>query len=129
MCICHDRELAEKLGGIFHFIGEHGQLDVRRGHTRSIEHDYMMGMYWKRGAVSRAMLRGGKEPDRIAMNDAAILLSDLDIVDAEELLRVINMLMRGGAKSLLLVGDKFSETVINFILNNKKPEKFRHCCG
>ena len=39
--------------------------------------------------------------------------------------RVINMLMRGGAKSLLLVGDKFSETVINFILNNKKPEKFR----
>ncbi len=123
--ICHDRELAEKLGEIVHFIGEHGQLDVRRGHTRSIEHDYMKGMYWKRGAVSRAMLRGGKQPDRIAMNDAAILLSDLDIDDAEELLRVINMLMQAGAKSLLLVGDKFSETVINFILNNKKPEKFR----
>ena len=35
------------------------------------------------------------------------------------------MLMRAGAKSLLLVGDKFSETVINFILNNKNPEKFR----
>ena len=33
-CICHDRELAEKLGEIFDFIGEHGQLDVRRGHTR-----------------------------------------------------------------------------------------------
>jgi len=124
-CICHDRELAEKLGEIFDFIGEHGQLDVRRGHTRSIERDYMKGMYWRRGAVSRAMLRGGKELDRIVMNDAAVLLSDLDIEHAEELLPVISMLMRAGAKSLLLVGEKFSEAVINLILNNKKPEKFR----
>ena len=124
-CICHDRELAEKLGEIFDFIGEHGQLDVRRGHTRAIERDYMKGMYWKRGAVSRAMLRGGKEPDRIVMNAAAILLSDLDIENPEDLLPVINMLMRSGAKSLLLVGEKFSEAVINLILNNKKPDKFR----
>ena len=124
-CICHDRELAEKLGEIFDFIGEHGQLDVRRGHTRMIEHDYMKGMYWKRGAVSRAMLKGGKEPDRIVMNDCAILLSDLDIQDPADLLPVISMLMRAGAKALLLVGDKLSETVINFILNNKQPDKFR----
>ena len=124
-CICHDPELAEKLGEIFEFIGEHGQLDVRRGHTRFIEHDYMKGMYWKQGAVSRAMLRGGKEPDRIVMNNCAILLSDLDIEDAKDLLPVINMLMRAGAKALLLVGEKFSESVINFILANKKPEDFR----
>ena len=124
-CVCHDRELAEKLGEIFDFIGEHGQLDVRRGHTRAIEHDYMKGMYWRRGAVSRAMLRGGKEPDRIVMKDCAILLSDLDIEEAGDLLPVINMLMRAGAKSLLLVGASFSENVINLILNNKKPDKFR----
>ncbi|MCY4063026.1 MAG: hypothetical protein OXG60_20295 [Chloroflexi bacterium] len=124
-CICHDLELAEKLGEIFDFIGEHGQLDVRRGHTRAMEHDYMKGMYWRRGAVSRAMLKGGKTPDRIVMNDCAILLSDLDVDDPEELLPVITTLMRAGAKALLLVGDKFSETVINFILNNKEPDKFR----
>ncbi len=124
-CICHDRELAEKLGEIFDFIGEHGQLDVRRGHTRFIEHDYMKGMYWRRGAVSRAMLRGGKEQDRIVMNDAAILLGDLDIENPEDLLPVVDMLMRAGAKALLLVGASFSENVINLILNNKKPEKFR----
>ena len=124
-CICHDPELADKLGEIFDFIGEHGQLDVRRGHTRFIEHDYMKGMYWRRGAVSRAMLRGGKETDRIVMNNCAILLSDLDIEEPAHLLPVINMLMRAGAKALLLVGEKFSESVINFILANKKPEDFR----
>ncbi|MCY3833929.1 MAG: hypothetical protein OXG85_13010 [Chloroflexi bacterium] len=124
-CIGHDRELAEKLGDIFDFIGEHGQLDVRRNHTRAIEHDYMKGMYWKRGAVSRAMLRGGKEPDRIVMNNCAVLLSDLDIDRPQDLLPVVNSLMRAGAKALLLVGASFSENVINLILNNKKPEKFR----
>ncbi|MCE2472155.1 MAG: hypothetical protein J4G18_09680 [Anaerolineae bacterium] len=124
-CICHDPELADKLGEIFAFIGEYGQLDVRRGHTRAIMHDYMKGMYWKRGAVSRAMLRGGKEADRIVMNDAAILLSDLDIEQVDELVPLLNALMRAGAKSLLLVGAKFSEAVINCILANKKPEEFR----
>ena len=124
-CVCHDRELAQRLGEIFDFIGEYGQLDVRRGHTRSMAHDYMKGMYWNRGAVSRSMLRGGKEPDRIVMNDAAILLSDLDFEDADELLPLFQALTRAGAKSLLLVGGKFSEAVINFILSNTKPEQFR----
>ncbi len=124
-CVCHDRELAEHLGEIFDFIGEHGQLDVRRNHRRVIERDYMKGMYWKRGAVSRGMLRGGKEADRIVMKDPAILLSDLAIDDPQSLLPVIDMLMRAGAKSLLLVGERFSEAVISFILSNKKPEEFR----
>ncbi len=124
-CICHDHELAQRLGEIFDFIGEHGQLDVRRGHRRAIEHDYMKGMYWKRGAASRAMLRGGKEPDRIVMNNCAILLSDLELEQPADLLPLINLLMRAGNKALLLVGEKFSESVISFILANKKPEKFR----
>ncbi len=124
-CICHDPELAERLGEIFDFIGEYGQLDVRRGHTRMMLHDYMKGMYWKRGAVSRAMLRGGKQPDRIVMNEAAILLSDLDFDAPEDLLPIFSALMRAGAKNLLLVGASFSESVINLILANKKPEKFR----
>ena len=85
----------------------------------------MKGMYWKRGAASRAMLRGGKEPDRIVMNNCAILLSDLEIEQPADLLPLINLLMRAGNKALLLVGEKFSESVISFILANKKPEKFR----
>lgn len=123
--ISQDCELAERLGEIFDFIGEYGQLDVRRGHTRTIAHDYMKGMYWKRGAVSRAMLRGGKQPDRIVMNNAALLLTDLDIESVEEIAPLIEALMRAGAKSLLVVGAKFSEAVINLVLANKKPEAFR----
>lgn len=124
-CVCHDPELAKRLGEIFDFIGEYGQLDVRRGHTREMLHDYMKGMYWKRGAVSRAMLRGGKELDRIVMNEAAIVLSDLDFDEPEDLLPLFSALSRAGAKSLLLIGASFSEPVINLILNNKAPEKFR----
>ena len=124
-CVCQDRELSERLGEIFDFIGEHGQLDVRRGHRRELAQDYMRGMYWNRGAVSRSMLRGGKEPDRAVMNNAAILLSDLDIASLDEVAPLFAALMQAGAKGLLLVGGKFSEPVINFILANKKPKEFR----
>ena len=124
-CVCNDRELSERLGEIFDFIGEHGQLDVRRGQRRELAHDYMRGMYWNRGAASRAMLRGGKEPDRAVLNNAAILLSDLDIDTLDEVAPLFAALMQAGAKGLLLVGGKFSEPVINFILANKKPKEFR----
>ncbi|MCY3583349.1 MAG: hypothetical protein OXH44_12335 [Chloroflexi bacterium] len=124
-CICQDRELAQRLGEIFAFIGEYGQLDVRRGHRREIAHDYMRGMYWNRGAASRAMLRGGKEPDRVVMNNCAILLSDLDIETVDEVAPLVAALMQAGTKNLLLIGGKFSEPVINFLLANKKPEQFR----
>jgi len=123
--ICHDAKLATELGEIFEFIGEYGQLDVRRGHKHHHEHDYLKGMYWKRGAVSRQMLAGGKVPDRIVMKDAAIVLSDLDIEDVRMLVQMVDSLIRAGARSLLIIGGKFSEDVINFILANKNPDKFR----
>lgn len=123
--ICHDPLLAAELGEIFDFIGEYGQLDVRRGHKHHHEHDYLKGMYWRRGAVSRQMLAGGKDPDRIVMNDAAIVLSDLEIEDVRMLVQMVESLMRAGARSLLIIGSKFSDDVINFILANKNPDKFR----
>ena len=123
--ICYDPPLASELGEIFEFIGEYGQLDVRRGHKRGIEHEYLKGMYWNQGAVSRQMLAGGKETDRIVMNDAAILLSDLEIEDPLTVVPIVDVLMQAGAKSLLIVASKFSEAVINLILANKDPKKFR----
>lgn len=123
--ICHDAALSAELGEIFDFIGEYSQLDVRRGHKHHHEHEYLKGMYWKQGAVSRQMLKGDKTPDRAVMNNAAILLSDLDIEDVRMLVQVVDSLIRAGARSLMLVGSKFSDDVINFILANKNPEKFR----
>ena len=42
-----------------------------------------------------------------------------------ELLPIFSALMRAGAKSLLLVGAKFSEAVISLIVSNSKPKQFR----
>ena len=123
--ICHDSSLAAVMGEVFDVIGEYGQLDVRTGRGRETDREYVEGMYWKGGAVSRQMLKGGSEPDYVMMPDAAILLSDLEIEDVHTLAGVLAALMKLGIKSFLILAEKFSEDVINFLLANKDTEKFR----
>lgn len=123
--ICHDPPLAKMLGEVIDVTGEYGQLDVRTGRSREIDREYVEGMYWNRGAVSRQMLSNDERPDYVMMPDAAILLSDLDIDDVQALVTVVAALMKAGIKALLIIGDSFSEDVTNFLTANKKSEGFR----
>ena len=123
--LCHDPELATIMGEVFDIIGEHGQLDVRTGRSRTVDREYVEGMYWNQGAVSRQMLSGGSNPTRLHMTNTAIIISDLAVEDVQILVAVVESLMKAGIKSLLIIGSKFSEDVINFLIANKDPEKFR----
>lgn len=123
--VCHDPPLAAVMGEIFDVIGQYGQLDVRAGRGRQTDCQYVEGMYWKAGAVSRQMLQGGSEPDYVMMPDAAIIISDLEIDDVPALANVIKPLIKAGIKRCLLLGERFSEDVINFLLANRETDRFR----
>ena len=76
--VCYDEEMAAVLGEVIGAIGQYGQVDIRAGHGRRMEFNYVEGSYWLGGAQSKEMLRGFERP--IAeMQDAAILVTDMDI--------------------------------------------------
>ncbi|MCP4638822.1 MAG: hypothetical protein GY851_00240, partial [bacterium] len=54
--ICYDPPLSKMLGEIFDIVGEYGRLEIRSGRSREIEREYVEGMYWKSGVVSRQMV-------------------------------------------------------------------------
>ena len=60
--VCYDEEMARILGEVLYTIGPYGQVDVREGHGRGMEYNMIAGCYWKGGAQSKEMLRGG--PDK-----------------------------------------------------------------
>jgi len=122
--ICHDPPLARLLGEIFDIIGEHGRVEIRPGRGRELEREYVEGMYWERGLVSREMITDHSQ-FRTEMENAAILISDLEIEEPRQLMPVIALAIEANIRSLLIVASKLSEGVIALLLANNDPEKLQ----
>jgi chaperonin GroEL len=122
--LSYDPELARYMGEVFDIVGEWGRLEVREGQTREVQREYVEGMYWERGLLSREMYTDHTKP-RIEFEDAAILISDLELEDPEQLYPVLELAIRSKIPALLIVAQKISQQVTHFLLANKDPERFQ----
>jgi len=122
--LCYDADMARLLGEIFDIVGEYGRLEIRSGRGRELEREYVEGMYWERGLVSREMITD-QQRVRTEFENGAILISDLDIEEPRQLLPALEVALRSDIHALLIVAGKLSDRVIGFLLANKKPDKFQ----
>jgi chaperonin GroEL len=122
--ICYDPPMAKLMGEIFDIVGEYGRLEIRPGRTRDDEREYVEGMYWDRGLISRQMTANPTQ-NRVEFEDGTILISNLDIEEPQQLFPALEVALRHKIPSLLIVANKFSEAAIGFLLANKQPDKFQ----
>jgi chaperonin GroEL len=122
--ICYDPALARMLGEILDIIGEYGRLEIRPGRSRELEREYVEGMYWERGLVSREMINDHQRL-KTEFENAAILISDLEIDDPRQLIPALQLALKADIRALLIVAGKLSAATIGFLLANKKPGKFQ----
>ncbi|MCK5641563.1 MAG: hypothetical protein KAJ19_12240, partial [Gammaproteobacteria bacterium] len=123
--ICYDPPLAKMLGEIFDIIGEHGRLETRSGRSRELEREYVEGMYWKSGVFSRQMILN-RTKLRTDMENAAILIGDLEIKDPRQLIPVIEMTMQAEIRSLLIIAGKLSDSAMSMLMMaSRDPTKFK----
>lgn len=122
--ICYDPPLAAMLGEIFDIIGEYGRLELRAGRSRELVREYVEGMYWERGLVSREMITD-RQRHRAEFENAAILISDMSIEEPQDVVPALLMAYQARARGLLIVAGKLSDTVIGFLLANSAPDKMR----
>jgi chaperonin GroEL len=123
--ICYEPCLARLLGEIFDIIGEHGQLDIRSGRSRELEREYVEGMYWDGGLLSREMITDHAKL-RTEMHNAAILIGDLALEDPHPLVPVLEMANGAGIRALLILATQLSSSVTALLLSaSREPEKFQ----
>lgn len=122
--ICYDKPLAQMLGEIFDTLGEYGRIEIRGGHSLGLEREYVEGMYWERGLVSRKMATDQKEM-RTEFENAAILISDLEIKEPNQIYPVLEVALKNKISRCLIVAGSMSDAVDGFLLTNKKPEQFQ----
>jgi chaperonin GroEL len=117
--ICYDPPLARMMGEIFDIIGEYGRLEIRASRGRTLEREYVEGMYWKNGVYSREML-ADRIKLRTEMENTAILISDLSLQDADQLVPLIAVAKGARYDSLLVIAREFSSSAIALLLANSK---------
>lgn len=122
--ICYDPKLAGMLGEIFDVIGEHGTLELRSGPGRELEREYVEGVYWEGGILSREML-ADHERLRAQAESAAIVITDLEIEDPRQLVPLIETAKRNEVRSLVIVGSRLSDGAIALLLANQDPATFQ----
>jgi chaperonin GroEL len=123
--ICADPPLAKLLGEILDVIGEYGQLEIRSGRGRELEREYVEGMYWDGGLLSREMIRGHGRL-RTEMHNAALLIGDLALEDPRSLVPVLEMAKGVGFRALLILATQLSSSVTALLLSaSRDPQKFQ----
>jgi chaperonin GroEL len=124
--ICTDPPLAAMLGEIFDIIGEYGRLDIRASRARTLEREYVEGMYWKNGVASREML-ADKIKLRTEMENVAVLVSDLKLEDPDTVVPLVAAAKGRAGKAaeyggLLVVSYEISSSVLGLLLANSSDE-------
>lgn len=122
--VCYDEQMAASLAEVIDTVGPQSQVDVRAGHGRGIEHEFVDGAYWPGGALSKAMLSGGGQ-QLAEMEDAAILITDMDIEAGRDLVPLLQLALRNNITDLLLIVKSISDVGIGVLMEERIRQKLR----
>jgi chaperonin GroEL len=117
--ICHDIDLARMMGEIFDILGEFGRLEIRSGRSRELEREYIEGMYWDGGLVSREMMTD-PENLRSFQEDAALVISDLRIEEPQDCIPLLEFAVQNKLKALFFMCAEITDRALSIFLANKE---------
>jgi len=120
--LCQDRELALLLGEIFDIVGTEGYVRVEGGRHRGLEREYVEGVYWEGGWLSSSFVTDRVRQETV-LNEPAILISDLHIMQADQLAPVMDRVVRAGIPSLLVIAGSVSDDALTILIANQKADK------
>lgn len=134
--VCFEPSLARLLGEIFDIVGEYGRLEIREGRGLESEREYVEGIYWDGGLFSRAMMApmeretpmpGSRPTDKTVLRaegeDAALLLTNFDFQDPEDLVPALRAALDAGHKTLVIVARNLSDQATGLLLANRDPDR------
>jgi chaperonin GroEL len=124
MAVCFDAELAKVMGEIFDIIGEYGGLDIRKGRGRDLEREYVEGMYWDGALLSRE-LGTDIAKLRAELEDAAVLVSNLEINDTGDLTEFLARCVEAGIKTLFIVARHIGTDPMGLLTLNNNAGKLK----
>lgn len=120
MGLCQDDEMARLLGEIFDIVGGDGMVEIRGSSRRVTEREYIEGTYWDGSGWCSSLMETDHARHRTVLDDAAILITDISVENAGDLVPVLEMAVQAKLRNLVLVLRKIPDSGIALLLHNQK---------
>ncbi len=122
--LCHDPKLAVMLGEIFDIIGTDGYLQIEDGYAPCLERKYVEGVHWGEGYLS-PYFNTNELTQEARLELPLVLISDLRLTQAEEILPLLDRLVEARCPGLLLIADEVSGGALQLLLTNHRQGVLR----
>ena len=114
-----DEAIGELISDAMEKVGTDGVITIDEGKTMKTELNVVEGMQFDRGYASPYLVT---DPDKMqaVLDDPYILITDKKLSNVQEILPVIEMVYKAGAKLLIIAEDIEGEALSTIILNKLK---------
>ena len=112
-----DQEIGKLIADVMDKVGKDGVITVEEGKSLGFETEYVEGMQFDRGYISAYFITN---PDRMeaVLEEPYILIHDKKISAAQDLVPVLEKLIQGGKRTLVIVSEDIDgEALATLVLN------------
>ncbi len=114
-----DDEIGKLISDAMEKVGKDGVITVDESKTMKTEMTIVEGMQFDRGYISAYMVTNTDKMEAI-LDDAAILITDKKINNIQEILPILEQVLKSGLKLLVIAEDIEGEALSTIIVNKLK---------
>lgn len=111
-----DATIGEKIAEAMDEVGKDGAISVEESQTFGIDIDIVQGMQYDRGYISPYMATDSERMEAV-LNDPYILLTDLKVTSIQDLVPLLEQIMKSGHSLLIVAEDVEGEALGTLLLN------------
>lgn len=111
-----DEVIGEKIAEAMEAVGKDGAISVEESQTFGIEIDIVQGMQYDRGYISPYMATDTERMEAV-LNDPFILLTDLKVSSIQDMISLLEQIMKSGRPLLIVAEDVEGEALGTLLLN------------
>ena len=111
-----DAEIGEKIAEAMDAVGKDGAISVEDSQTFGLDMDIVEGMQYDRGYISPYMATDMEKMEAV-LNDPYIMLTDQKISNVQDMVPLLESIMRSGRPLMLIAEDVEGEALATLLLN------------
>ena len=113
-----DKEMGDLIAGIMEEVGKDGVVTVEEAKTFGLSKEIVKGLQFDRGYVSGYMVTNTEKMEA-GLEDPYILITDKKISSLQELLPVLEKVIKSGKKEMVLIADDVDGDALATLILNK----------